>query len=153
MTGWEAIAKSLSHEDQNVVLWRIGWNPLWLGALLEARSELGLGEKAEIAEAAKCVTLAIPVLFGPGEPMETASFMRWDMLCSKVEDEALGSVLVQILSDLSLHPDGRVQLAALHGLGHLNHPGRRAAVDLYLQFHPDLAAEPWIQQCQEGKVM
>jgi len=153
LSNWIERAGTMSTKDQDRVLWRIGGNPLFLGWKLRHGSDLTLQEQCELVWAAKCVTLAIPHLFGAEEPMETAYFMWWDLLISDVTSPELGAVVLETLSDMSLHPDGRVQYSALHGLGHLQHPGRAAAIDLYLQFHPELATDPWIRQCRDGSVM
>ena len=153
LTNWRERATPMSHGDQNTVLWRIGSNPLFLGWRLESKSELAFDEQFEIVRAAKCVTLAIPYLFGAGEPMETAYYMWWDLLISGVDGGEIGTVVLETLSDLSMHSDERVQLSALHGLGHLGHPGRASVVERYIQFHPELASDPWICQCRDGSVM
>lgn len=153
LSEWEDRAKTLRPKDHDKVLWRIGSNPLFLGWQLQRKSELGFEEKCEVVQAAKRVSLSIPFLFGPDEPMETAYFMWWDLLVSGMDLGEIGDVILETLSDLSMHADSRVQYSALHGLGHLQHPGRAAAIDLYLQFHPDLATDEWIRQCRDGTVM
>ncbi|HWD38628.1 MAG TPA: hypothetical protein VG944_07250 [Fimbriimonas sp.] len=153
LSNWKHWAAPLSHKDQNTVLWRIGCNPLFLGWNLEPRSKLDYEDQIAIVQAAKEVTLSIPLLFAPDEPMENAYYMWWDLLASDVVDRAIGSAILETLSDLSLHPDVRVQISAIHGLGHLQHPGRPSAVDRYLQFHPELARDTWILQCRSGTVM
>jgi len=154
LTNWAQRAKPLRAKDQDAVLWRIGGNPLFIGWLLEnGYWGLDIPERLELLQAAKQVTLSIPVLFGPDEPMETAYYMWWDLLISGVEHPQVAELELEILSDLSLHRDERVQLSALHGLGHLKHPDRPQAVNRFVQFHPDLASDPWIKQCREGTVM
>ncbi|AIE87201.1 hypothetical protein [Fimbriimonas ginsengisoli] len=153
LSNWRVRAQSMSHKDQDTVLWRIGSNPLFLGWKLESASKLNFDEQCEVVRAAKCVTLAIPFLFGPEEPMERGYYMWWDLLISGVDDRGIGSVILETLSDLSLHSDERVQLSALHGLGHLQHPGRAAAIDRYIHFRPEMASDPWIRQCRDGSVM
>ena len=153
LSNWKERAAAMSHQDQNTVLWRIGSNPLFLGWGLESASDLNFDEQREVVLAAKCVTLAIPILFGFDEPMETAYYMWWDLLISGVDSREIGAVILETLSDLSMHPDERVQLSALHGLGHLQHPGRESAINRYIHFHPEVASDRWIGQCRDGSVM
>ena len=85
--------------------------------------------------------------------MENGYFMLWHTLASGVDDTEISLLLLQTLSELIAHPDDRVQASAIHGLGHLRHPGRRAVIDWYLKSHPQRATDPWIQQCRDGTVM
>lgn len=149
---WEEIAKPLPHKRQNVVLWRICGEPLWIGWWLKG-SVLSHEEKYALLDAAKVVTQAVPKLFGPSEPMENGYFMWWDLLASDIIDPPVAKACLDILAELSRHPDDRVQYAALHGLGHLQHPERPAVIDQYVQFHPAAKGDPWILQCREGTVM
>jgi hypothetical protein len=53
-------------------------------------------------------------------------------------------------------PDGRAQQFALHGLGHLHHPGVRELVEKYIDEHRNqLTADAlkWVEQCRDGEVM
>lgn len=153
LSSWRQRATPMSQVAQNTVLWRIGGNPLFLGGKLKNDSDLCFDEQCEVVQAAKFVTLAIPFLFSSDEPLETAYYMWWDLLISRVEGYEIGSVILETLVGLSMHPDARVQMSALHGIGHLRHPGRQAEVNRYIQFHPELASDPWISQCRDGSVM
>lgn len=65
--------------------------------------------------------------------------------------EALFETLKQVLSV----PDPRTQGYALHGLGHLHHPGVRELVQHYLDENKDRFTEEhvqWIEQCRDGIV-
>jgi hypothetical protein len=65
--------------------------------------------------------------------------------------EAMFGTLKQILSV----PDPRTQGYALHGLGHLHHPGVRKLVQHYLDENKDRFTNEhvqWIEQCRDGIV-
>lgn len=65
--------------------------------------------------------------------------------------EAMFETLKQILA----FPDPRTQGYALHGLGHLQHPGVRAVVQGYLDENKNRFTEEhtlWIEQCRDGVV-
>lgn len=153
LSSWEARASGMTPKLQDRVLWRIGSYPLFLGWQLKPDSGLETDLKLEIVQAAKCVTLSIPALIPSTEAMETAYFMWWDLLASGEFEHPVGDLLIETYRDLVVHPDERVRIAALHGLGHLVHPGRESAVDLYLQFHPEDRAEERVQQCRAGTLM
>ena len=121
LTNWEGRVKDLSVEEQNTVIWRIAGEPIWLGFFLGRDSGISFEEQVEILNAAKCVSLAIPKLHALEQPMENGYFMRWDILAKQIATAELAAKCLQILEELSLHPDKRVQYAALHGLGHLGY--------------------------------
>jgi hypothetical protein len=53
-------------------------------------------------------------------------------------------------------PDRRTQCFALHGLGHLHHPGVSKLVQKYIDDHrSDFTQEgiQWLEQCRDGRVM
>lgn len=147
---WEVTAAGLTHKVQNKILWRIMSNPLFVGWSL---AEVPLEKALSFIDAAKNVTLSIPTLFAPNEAMENAYYMWWDCLVDHETSSAVMDELLLTLSELSLHKDERIQAAALHGLGHLRHPRRAAAVDEFIRRHPDLAGNPWVLECREGTVM
>jgi len=152
------MAKAMTAKDQNALLWRIGGEPMWIGWWLEAKSgfgnDLGLEDQTALVQAAKHVTLAIPSLFAPEEQVENGYFMWWDLLLKrKAMRPELADTCLEILQDLCWHRDERVQGAALHGLGHLKHPGRPAVVDEFVRRHPDAKGDRWILECREGTVM
>jgi len=65
--------------------------------------------------------------------------------------ETMFETLTQILSTA----DPRIQGYALHGLGHLQHPGVHDVVQHYLDQNKDRFAEEhvqWIEQCRDGLV-
>ena len=43
-------------------------------------------------------------------------------------------------------------IAALHGLGHLAHPGRPPIVDEFIRRHPERSQDIWVLQCRNGTV-
>ena len=150
---WAEYASGMTHKQQDQVLWRIGSNPMFVGWWLEEGSEIERADQLRLLDAAKGVTLSIPKLYGPGQPMDTAYFMWWDLLISDASNLEISDRCLEILGDLSWHADQRVQCAALHGLGHLSHPRRPAVVDEYIRRHPEAITDSWVQQCREGTVM
>ena len=150
---WEEIAKDLSRKQQNVLLWRIIGYPLFIGFWLQDNSKLDLPEKFLLLHAAKNVTLSLPQLFEPGEPMENGYYMWWDILAKSNSRHEIASICLDLLADLSLPQDPHVQVAALHGLGHLQHPERPAVVDEFIRRHPEFKDEPWVLQCRNGTVL
>lgn len=65
--------------------------------------------------------------------------------------ETMFETLKQILAV----PDPRTQGYALHGLGHLHHPGVRDLVQHYIEQNKDRFTEEhvqWIEQCRDGVV-
>jgi hypothetical protein len=95
-------------------------------------------------------------------------WMWWDMILhadhffsfqnyeDATEDtrQMLDAIYESLLKILALdHP--ACQWSALHGLGHLPHPGVKGAVDRYLAHHRgDLSAEDaeWVERCGRGKI-
>ncbi len=86
------------------------------------------------------------------EPLDTSVQMWWDSLCYDWhcgnrkrerggEDLALQDVLFQTLENVLAIESQTCQGAALHGLGHLRHPGTPRLIERYIQEHPKLAEE------------
>jgi len=72
------------------------------------------------------------------------------------ERRALLDAMFQTLSKILVLSDSRAREYALHGLGHLRHPGVRSLVQRFLdehggEFPPD--GVRWIEQCRDGTVM
>lgn len=153
MQDWEENSKGIPSSDLNDIIWRVGGEPLWLGSSFYNHSRLTLDQQSRLLEAAKFVSLSIPALFTPEEPVENGYFMWWDMLAKSIDNPDLAQQCLNILSELSQHADSRVQVVALHGLGHLSAPGREAVVDEYIRRHPEYADNDWILQCRNGTVM
>jgi hypothetical protein len=108
--------------------------------------------------------------------MENCFYMWWDLVASgfwnyldfteKVpegdvarlnpERRALLDSMFNTLSKILLLPDERVQGCALHGLGHLHHPGVRSLVQKFLDAgRAKMSSEElrWVEQCRDGTVM
>ena len=87
------------------------------------------------------------------EPLETASFMWWDTLCWGLwhrgnrdrsrggEDLTMQDVMFETLVKILALNSEHCQKAALHGLGHLNHPATEEAIRIYLAKHDSLSDE------------
>ena len=86
------------------------------------------------------------------EPLETSSNMWWDSLCydwhSGIrvrerggEDLRIQDVMFQTLGAVLRLDSEPCQIAALHGLGHLHHPGTAALIYTFIAEHPALTAE------------
>jgi hypothetical protein len=86
------------------------------------------------------------------EPLETSSNMWWDSLCyewhcgNRVrerggEDLRMQNVMFETLAVIPRLDSEPCQIAALHGLGHLHHPGTAALVHTFIAEHPALTAE------------
>lgn len=107
--------------------------------------------------------------------MENCFSMRWDFVAKGFWEQLLlddikegdfaglneerrtllDAMLGTLLKILAL-PDKRTQGYALHGLGHLHHPGVRKAVQQYLDQHRnELPPEGirWVEMCRDGTVM
>lgn len=110
------------------------------------------------------------------EVLENCFYMWWDLVCSsfwshrtyekklKAEDysllsagdKALADVMFEILVDILELEDDRTKSCALHGLGHLHHPGVRNTVQGFIDSHRDQIDERgllWLEQCRDGTVM
>ena len=88
------------------------------------------------------------------ESLETSVQMWWDSLCYDWhcgnrrrerggEDAAMQEVMFQTLSSLLALDSAICQRAALHGLGHLHHPGTEELVQQYLSQRASLSKE-WV---------
>jgi hypothetical protein len=85
--------------------------------------------------------------------VDDAVYMWWDSLCYDWhcgnrkrsrggEDERLQDVFFETLSIVLSSDSETCQRAALHGLGHLHHPGTSALIERYIHEHPSLS-EKW----------
>jgi hypothetical protein len=86
------------------------------------------------------------------ESLDTAVQMWWDSLCYDWhcgnrdrarggEDLQLQDIYFETLTQILAMDSPICQRAALHGLGHLHHPGTPALVEKYLHEHPSLAED------------
>jgi hypothetical protein len=84
------------------------------------------------------------------EPLDTSSHMWWDSLCydwhcgnrsreSGGEDRAMQDVIFETLIRILRLDSVACQAAALHGLGHLHHPGTEMAIGQYLRGNPTVS--------------
>ncbi|MGE5322451.1 MAG: hypothetical protein ACM3SW_06295 [Actinomycetota bacterium] len=65
------------------------------------------------------------------------------------------NTIFETLTQILDVPDPRTQGYALHGLGHLHHPGVRGLVQHYIEQNKDRFTEEhvqWIEQCRDGVV-
>jgi hypothetical protein len=72
------------------------------------------------------------------------------------EQKALLDEMFDTLSRILALPDWRTQACALHGLGHLHHPGVRDRVQRFLdENRAELSPEgiAWVERCRDGTVM
>jgi hypothetical protein len=120
-------------------------------------------------------SMRVPYLeFVTGHPaavMENAFDMWWDMLLGSfwshrgfhhdygrldLSDKAILDAAFETLDAILESGNERCQQYALHGLGHLHHPGVPARVDKVIQMHGhDLTSDElaWLEQCRDGTVM
>jgi len=86
------------------------------------------------------------------EPLDTSVQMWWDSLCydwhcgnrnrdSGGEDLKMQDVMFETLAAILSLDSPICQRAALHGLGHLHHPGTQKLIQQYLREHPSLSEE------------
>jgi hypothetical protein len=87
------------------------------------------------------------------EPSETAGFMWWDSMCWHLwhrgekdrlrggEDLSMQDLMFETLVKILALDSENCQHAALHGLGHLQHPATEETIDDYLRRHPMLSDE------------
>ena len=82
---------------------------------------------------------------------------RWGDLSSLSADStALLDVMFETLKRILELEDARVQGCALHGLGHLHHPGVHETVQKYIYNREGKLTEQslrWLEQCRDGTVM
>jgi hypothetical protein len=86
------------------------------------------------------------------DSLHTAAHMWWDSLaydwhCGNRErskggeDEHMQDIIFETLKDILDLSAEECQAAALHGLGHLHHPGTADLIACYLERNPDIPAE------------
>lgn len=86
------------------------------------------------------------------DTLATAASMWWDSLCydwhcgnrsreNGGEDERMQNVMFATLAKILELDSLFCQGAALHGLGHLHHPGTEELVADYLKAHPNISAD------------
>jgi hypothetical protein len=89
-------------------------------------------------------------------PLKDTCFMWWDLLRNfrKAPDQRVLNTQLDVLTQILRLPNEDCQLAALHGLGHLDHKGREAVVARFLS-RSDLTEEvrAFGTAAQLGKVL
>src|SRR5205814_2028587 len=98
------------------------------------------------------------------EPLGTSSFMWWDSFaygycCGNLSRENEGEKKLQdwmfeTLSRILQLDSLNSQLAALHGLGHLQHPDAEGVINAYLKSHPmlDDKTREYAYACIKGEI-
>lgn len=79
-----------------------------------------------------------------------------DVVSLNTEQRSLLDSMFETLSKILSLSDARTQEFALHGLGHLHHPGVRDLVQRFLDEHrEDFTPEgiDWVERCRDGTVM
>lgn len=109
-------------------------------------------------------------------PKETGFYMWWDLILFAFwsehtyhhklpaesyellseEDRRLVDAMFETLVEIFKLDDDTTKSCALHGLGHLHHPGVRAVVQEYIDAQsPGLAPDAikWLEGCRDGRIM
>lgn len=79
-----------------------------------------------------------------------------DVAKLSTESRALLDAAFETLKSILEIPNTLTQRSALHGLGHLHHPGVQAAVQSYMDSGRSLLDPdelPWVEQCRDGKAL
>ena len=118
---------------------------LWSLPLAWDLSDLLWDRELDWAARAGCVD-AMPQLFAQlfqEDPLGDTCFMWWDMFRPNdpEHDPQLRAVVFRALGEVLAIPNEVCQGAALHGLGHLNHPEKERLIRHYLADHPELDPE------------
>jgi hypothetical protein len=92
-----------------------------------------------------------PIDFGspdwPARRFQTIDYMIPDLVLTAWHREdaddrvRVREAFLELFERLLDHPAPVARYAALHGLGHLEHDGRAAIIDAYLDAHPDITAD------------
>ena len=88
-------------------------------------------------------------------PVENSCFMWWDCLRGFAEDKDLkvADWMFAALSQI-LEIDSRAcRLSALHGLGHIEHKGKKNLIEKFLRQNPDFDDKEYALAAIEGKVL
>jgi len=120
----------------------------WSTANIIDHSNLPLSSRKDCIES---MAVLFERLFA-NEPLDTSVHMWWDSLCYAWhcgnsnrerggEDLELQDIFFQTLSKVLAIDSWICQGAALHGLGHLHHPGTKELVNRYLDENPSLTTD------------
>lgn len=146
---WATIARNFPRAKQNKILWRMISYPLmFMFYIDDVEKEIAIG----FIRASKELMKSIPIVTPKDEPMENGYYMWWDIVAEALQPQELRDECLSVLTDLLDHPDERVKVAVLHGLGHLDHDQRPKVVERFLYLNPSYDCE-WSRQCQNGTVM
>jgi hypothetical protein len=86
------------------------------------------------------------------EHLDSSAHMWWDALCydwhcgnrdraNGGDDRYMQDVMFETLAKILQLNSIECQKDALHGLGHLHHPGTKELIDQYVANHPNLSSE------------
>ncbi len=110
----------------------------------------------------------------PDPEIETGLYMWWDLLlhgfwnlsrpvvpgtwrgdAAKLDPESMSllDALFETLLGILAIPNRASQLSALHGLGHLFHPGVHEAVQRFIDTNPPGFDLKWLEQCRDCNVL
>ncbi len=168
-TEFRAIGQRYSLPQLNQGLWAI------LGSDFELQKYLWQ-QSAPLVERIACVRSMLQpyadfVAGHPAPVMENCFEMWWDLVldsfwnrqgchrdCTRLDSEgkALLDAAFNTLCAILTLGDKRCQEYALHGLGHLHHPGVIQTVQRFIVSHRDeFTAEgpAWLEDCRDGRVM
>lgn len=122
-------------------------------------SDLLWNRTANWAAREACVA-SMPLIFERlfrDDPVDTTCFMWWDMYrpIDPDHDERLWDVVFVALAHVLAIPSEECQLAALHGLGHVNHREKERLIRRFLAERPDLSPEvaAYAEASIAGKVL
>ena len=98
------------------------------------------------------------------DPLDTSVNMWWDALAydwhcnNRVrsnggEDQVMQDVMFETLERILALPDEACQMSALHGLGHLHHPGTQDLIGRYLQGNVSLRLRDYAQAAARFEVL
>jgi hypothetical protein len=91
------------------------------------------------------------------DALEDTCFMWWDFFRTFADkpDPAVQQVMLEVMAEIIRLPSEDCWGAALHGLGHLDHPGKRAVIEAFMEEHPELDAgwHRYAGAAIEGKVL
>lgn len=175
-TNFAEVASKFSLQQINVGIWAMlsGGGPFVLQKRLWLPST-PLRERQECVRSMYLV-YAHYVAKSKVDVMENCFLMWWDLVAGgfwqqlyfdekitdgnvaalNQEQRAVLDTMFETLSRMLLLPDARTQHCALHGLGHLHHPGTRDLVQRYLDENRDQLTPDglrWIEKCRDGTVM
>lgn len=104
-----------------------------------------------------------------GQEPPVNPWMLWDWFCKSVADRGHGyqipdnsdraelqALILELLTEFVSYDSEVCQASALHGLGHLRHPGVRDVVQKYIEEHGhecDAQGLKWLEDCKKCDIM